>query len=1057
MEKDNKKANNHAKNLSALPNTRCRGGLKRRLLTWFLLLSLAPLIIVSAISYYSAKNRLREAAMDSLYTNVNSKAAFISNWFNYRFIDLQSQAAKSENARFIEALEGALQRSGKKSREFVRSKEWQAIVDRWGGDLKTFRRLYGYGDVFLIDTEGNILFTLNAKDDLGANLFQEPLADTKFSAAARQSLDTGDKAFSDLEYYSPARNAIAGFFTAAITNKAGKKAGLFAFRITSSQVEKAMRSKAGEEPHTHTYVIGYSSKNNGVTFRSQAAAISPYEGNNYSPGKTRIASTGMEAYLETPINTKQTRLWMAEHSREGAHMRDHSEEGFIYDDPNGTLVLGIHQTISIGGIEWGIISEIPTYVAFAPARKLLHMVIGFLLLTALLVTIIVTITTRRIIRPILRLSGAAALVAGGNLGEKIEVKSQDEIGDLGRSFNIMVEALKEHKNSEELKEWFQAGRVELSFVLSGNKDLVEHSRRIVTFLASYLGAEVGALYIIDNDNSLRLRGSYAYPHEEGQTKTFKPGEGLVGQAALGKERILLTDVPHDYIAIRSALGEASPGAIVVQPFTHENKVVGVIELAAFGTFSEKALDFLNLVSGHIAVSVTTFLEHIKVQKLLERSQGQTEELQAQQQELRVTNEELILQKFKLEDRNSEIEKAKLELEKKSAALEQAGKYKSEFLANVSHELRTPLTAILQFVSIIQDGLAGEINKEQHKYLEITLKNARQLKHMIGDLLDITRAASGKLTVNLNRFLIEGVITETLQIFEKTASEKGIALTTKIFPQLPGIYADPSRVHQILANLIENALKFTPENGEITVHADIFDEDPAFFFLEVRDTGSGIAPEDTKAIFERLYQSESTIEDSRKGLGLGLHICKTLVERQGGHIWLTSRVGEGSSFFFTLPLYSLERLLEPILKKSSGKRGNLSLIAVNIMLAEDYDEERDADNILDRALLVINQSIHPYQDQDVILPRMGHKKDGEVFFIVANTDTNGAEAIKKRIADRLTESDVLEGVELKLSISHRMLDDETPGEDKSTEEYAKYIAMRIEQLADNELEKRRASL
>jgi len=243
------------------------------------------------------------------------------------------------------------------------------------------------------------------------------------------------------------------------------------------------------------------------------------------------------------------------------------------------------------------------------------------------------------------------------------------------------------------------------------------------------------------------------------------------------------------------------------------------------------------------------------------------------------------------------------------------RFKDEFLSHVSHELRSPLTAIKQFTTILLGGLAGELNVEQREYQHIVLKNIRQLQSMIDDLLEVTRLETGKLTVELERVSVMLAVADTFNTLLGTARSKGVRLSYDLLPNLPSVNADATRLRQILIILLDNAIKFTPEGGAVTIHARLQQQDPRFLLLEVSDTGCGISPEIGDRIFERLYQVSERTETSRKGLGLGLHICKELVTRQGGRIWAERRPQEGSTFSFTLPVFSLDA---PIL--SPNKNG-----------------------------------------------------------------------------------------------------------------------------------------
>ena len=257
--------------------------------------------------------------------------------------------------------------------------------------------------------------------------------------------------------------------------------------------------------------------------------------------------------------------------------------------------------------------------------------------------------------------------------------------------------------------------------------------------------------------------------------------------------------------------------------------------------------------------------------------------------------------------NSARSHAKEERKKLEAALEEIRqdqlRFKDEFLSHVSHELRSPLTAIKQFTTILLGGLAGELNKEQREYQQIVLKNIRQLQSMIDDLLEVTRLESGKLTIELERLSVAMAVTDTFNTFEGTARAKGVALSYDVPPNLPSGYADQTRFRQVLIILLDNAIKFTPTGGAVTIEARVLEEDDRFLVVDVSDTGCGIKAHETEEIFQRLYQVSERTQTSRKGLGLGLYICRELVVRQGGQIRAIRRPQLGTTFSFTLPVFS----------------------------------------------------------------------------------------------------------------------------------------------------------
>jgi len=229
--------------------------------------------------------------------------------------------------------------------------------------------------------------------------------------------------------------------------------------------------------------------------------------------------------------------------------------------------------------------------------------------------------------------------------------------------------------------------------------------------------------------------------------------------------------------------------------------------------------------------------------------------------------------------------------------------KDQFVSHVSHELRSPLAALHQFTTILLDGMAGELNSEQREYLEIVLKNSLQLRDMIGDLLEVTRAQAGKLTIEPQPISLCDLFRPMIQTYEQRATEKGIAFQTRCPSDLPLVQADPNRIGQVLSNLLDNAMKFTAR-GTISVSGHK-DEDDEFVRIAVADTGCGISADSLPKIFDRLYQAPNTLQSSRKGLGLGLHICKHLVELHGGRIWVESKEDEGTTVFFTVPLGTIQ--------------------------------------------------------------------------------------------------------------------------------------------------------
>jgi sigma-B regulation protein RsbU (phosphoserine phosphatase) len=324
-------------------------------------------------------------------------------------------------------------------------------------------------------------------------------------------------------------------------------------------------------------------------------------------------------------------------------------------------------------------------------------------------------------------------------------------------------------------------------------------------------------------------------------------------------------------------------------------------------------------------------------------------------------------------------------------------FKNQFLSHVSHELRTPLTCIHQFVTILLDGLAGEINADQRYHLGTVLNSVHQLKAMIRDLLEATRAESGKIRIVPRCITISDLIQQAVSMMSATAKEKQVGLEVGLDSRIPFVYADPDRVLQVLINLIDNGIKFTPPDGSVLVRACIVEADPSMVYVSVADTGQGIGSEAKALIFERLYQDPNSVDNNRAGLGLGLFIAKELVELHGGRIWVASEVGNGSTFSFTLPLYSLAKLLFPVITYEGRLREAVVLVKVELTPLPGVTRSNWKE-ICQRALETLGRCV--YVDKDLVLPVTGNLGLNEIFLVAASTDLQRAEIMMKRIREQL---------------------------------------------------------
>ncbi len=372
------------------------------------------------------------------------------------------------------------------------------------------------------------------------------------------------------------------------------------------------------------------------------------------------------------------------------------------------------------------------------------------------------------------------------------------------------------------------------------------------------------------------------------------------------------------------------------------------------------------------------------------------------------------------------------------------KLRDEFLSHVSHELRSPLTSIYSFSTIIADGLAGDTSPQQNDYLQIILRNVRQLQSMIEDLLQVTQAQAHKLTVELESVSLNEALEYAVDTLRGAAKEKEINLSFQSSGRLPSVHADATRVRQVLTILLDNAVKFTPAGGTVTVEAGEYEKDESMMQIQISDTGCGISPEALERIFEHLYQVTDPGHAGRRGLGLGLHIAKDLVTRQGGKIWVTSELEKGSHFFFTLPIFSLAGVIRPILTQERSAGDSLALITAEV---ECRDGSPDLPRkSLDVARMVLQQCLRA--DSDVLLPSIGPLCEHKRFYVVANTKQDGAESIGRRIQSQLRRHHEFQLDNFTFVISHSFLPPLTRDADESMETFAEEVASEVRDQINN---------
>ncbi|MCC6590469.1 MAG: HAMP domain-containing protein [Bryobacterales bacterium] len=522
------------------------------------------------------------------------------------------------------------------------------------------------------------------------------------------------------------------------------------------------------------------------------------------------------------------------------------------------------------------------------------------------------------------IADVANAVTSGDLTRSIAVEAQGEVAALKDTINQMIVNLAETTRKNTDQDWLKTNIAKFTGMMQGQRDLLTVAQMLLSELASLVGANLGTFYMAesaDTGTQLTLLTGYSYQSRSDLPRQFSLGEGLVGQCARDKERILVTDVPGDYVKISSSLGGSTPLSIVVLPVLFEGHARAVIELASFKHFSEVHLAFLDQLTQSIGIVLNTIAATMRTEELLKQSQALAEELQNTNAELEEKAHLLAEQKTEVEAKNREVEQAKAALEEKAEQLALTSKYKSEFLANMSHELRTPLNNMLILAKMLAENAERTLTQKQVKFAETIHSSGTDLLALINDILDLSKIESGKMDVEVGGIRFHELQDYCSRTFRHVADGKGLEFAIELDTSLPeSIHTDAKRLQQVLKNLLSNALKFTTQ-GYVKLHIGpaqtgwgsnhpVLNRAADVIAFSVIDTGIGIPKDKQKIIFEAFQQADGTTSRKYGGTGLGLSISRELARLLGGEIRLQSEPGVGSTFTLYLPQSYLGAVSQP---------------------------------------------------------------------------------------------------------------------------------------------------
>ncbi len=921
--------------------------LRTKLLLVFLLLSGTPLLFLAFMSVRSSMQAIQAEIENNLNSTADHELMQAESLIKEKKDDVTVLASTPDVVRALDRLALSFPEGTNSPAYLEDDKTFRPV-------LAHFKETWGFYDLFLISAKGDIVFSMLHEDDFGTNLKTGPYKESELAKAFDQAFAQRVTIASVFRAYTPSAGKYAAFVATPVF-KEGDLIGAVALRLSTDALYDLAKDYTGLG-ETGEIVLALLDDNEAVFVTSL----------RHDPDAAFNRRVLIGSKDGQPI-------------QEAVHGRNGSGLSIDY---RGKEILAAWRFIP--EFRWGMVVKIDTDEAFRAAYAQKSFTVLLCIATVVVVLAVGLIVSWRIAKPLNRVVAVVGRLANGECVDKVETVGRDEVGRLVKSVNVLIDSNQSiidqantiaegdysadmtprsdqdelgialNKMTENLRivsaqnekdRWLKTGQAELSDVMRGELDPSMLSKNVVSYLAKYLDAQVGVMYLSDGDGTLRLTGSYAFTQRKRLANTIKAGEGLVGQAALEKESISISEVPEDYVTVNSGLGEAAPRNLLATPVMLEGRVKGVLELGTFTRFNDTQIELLKLVSENIAISINSAQDREKMSKLLAQSQQQAEELQAQQEELRAANEELeeqtlalkrseeelkaqseelqasneeleeksqylSQQKADIERKNRELEVVGREIEEKARDLELASKYKSEFLANMSHELRTPLNSLLILAKSLSNNDEGNLTDPQVESAKVIHEGGKDLLNLINDILDLSKVEAGRLNVHFEDVGLESIASHLRPQFDPVADHKGLQFRIEIGDDLPPtLKTDGQRVEQILKNLLSNALKFT-HDGSVTLSIHRPDDKVRLrqrgltaadaIAMSVIDTGIGVPEDRQRAIFEAFQQADGSTSRQFGGTGLGLAISRELAKLLGGEIQLRSRQGEGSTFTLYLP-------------------------------------------------------------------------------------------------------------------------------------------------------------
>ncbi len=660
------------------------GSIYSKLIALFVTVSIMPIIIIGIIMNSNSIEQASEKAFDKLEAIGELKKDQVRNYMDERFENLYFLSKENVVIDGMLELNEKFPDSELNLSRFVNSSEYSEIVNSVDRYFLDYSNRYGINDIVLIDTNGNIIYSIKHYSDFATNIFTGQFKNSGLNKAICSAREKENITISDYELYPPANNKPSSFFVNVLWSPSGEFLGYLAIQLPITQINELMHKDYGLGTTGESYLVGVDHLM-----------------------RTDLRKSDKETVLRKEILTE---------SITNGLNGDQGVQVIIGIDE--TEVLSYYSPVGLDKIyncefDWIIIVELNKEEAFAASIALFNKFSLLGITLTLIVFVLAFLISRSISKPIKKITNGANQIALGDLSYQIDVIKNDEIGELANSLrelqsdlgkkilhaqkiakddyssmidpksdqdqlsialNDMTTALSKVSKENKKSMWITGSQNKLNEKMRGDLTLETLSKNIITYLSEHLNAQIGALYLTNGtDKELKLTSSYAFSKRKTNNGKIKLGEGLVGQAALEKKMISFTDIPDDYIHVTSGLGNGKPTNIVVVPVVLEERLIGVVELGSFREFTDDEMELLNIVRENIAIGINSARNRLATEELLEKTRQQSVELAMQQEEMEKTNTELEQQAKALKESEASLQAQQEELRQTNEELEEQTK------------------------------------------------------------------------------------------------------------------------------------------------------------------------------------------------------------------------------------------------------------------------------------------------------------------------------------------------------------------------------------------------